>query len=316
MELVDRYVHAVKRHLPAKQQDDIANELTEDILSQISDKTEELGRPLTEAEQEAVLKHYGHPYLLAMRYRPQQYLIGPSLFQFYMPALKIALALAFAVQVIIALSVGLSQHAPGQIIGWITRFPGVALQVVFWVTVSFAVADYWQAKLRLFDKWSPSTLPRVTKASQSARPVNLVIEVVANLIFIAWWLAVPTYPFLMLGPAAAFLGLSPAWSQVYWAALAPAVVSTLLSLVNLFRPSWAWMPRVRSLATNVLSLFVVSVAINAGPLVVPLKDSADLSRLVKGINDVTAAVLVIISLITMAQILADVYRLVRSPSNQ
>src|SRR6187455_2593768 len=108
MDLVDRYVQAVRQHLPAKQQDDIANELTEDIVSEMSDKQEELGRPLTEAEQEAILKQYGHPYVLAMRYRPQQYLIGPSLFQFYVPALKIALALAFAVQVVIALSVGLS----------------------------------------------------------------------------------------------------------------------------------------------------------------------------------------------------------------
>ena len=117
MDLVDRYVQAVRQHLPAKQQDDIASELTEDIVSQMSDKQEELGRPLTEAEQEAILKQYGHPYVLAMRYRPQQYLIGPSLFQFYVPALKIALALAFAVQVIIALSVGLSQNAPERLLG-------------------------------------------------------------------------------------------------------------------------------------------------------------------------------------------------------
>ncbi len=314
MELVDRYVHAVKRHLPAMQQDDIANELTEDILSQIGDKEGELGRSLTEAEQEAVLKQYGHPYLLAMRYRPQQYLIGPSLFQFYVPALKIALALAFAVQVVVALSVGLSQNAPARILGWIARFPGVALQVVFWVTIVFAVADYWQAKLHLFDKWSPRTLPAVTRTTRPAKPVGLVIEVVANLIFIAWWLAIPSYPFLMLGPASAFLGFSPAWSRVYYAAFVPGIVGTVLLLVNLLRPTWTWLPRVRSLTTNVLGLFVVSVAINAGALVVPLQGSADLARLVKGINDITSAVLVIISLITMAQVIADVYRLVRSPS--
>ncbi len=314
MDLVDRYVQAVRQHLPAKQQDDIANELTEDIVSQMSDKQEELGRPLTEAEQEAILKQYGHPYVLAMRYRPQQYLIGPSLFQFYVPALKIALALAFAVQVVIALSVGLSQNAPERLLGWIGRFPGVALQVVFWVTVVFAVADYWQARLRLFDKWSPRTLPAV-KPTRPATPVNMVIEVIANLVFIAWWLTLPNHQFLLFGPAAAFLAISPAWWKLYYVALAPAIASTLLALVNLVRPSWTWLPRVRSLVTNVASLFVLSVAIRAGALVVPAKDSADLTRLVKGINDVTSAVLVIISLITMAQVLVDVYRLLRPPSS-
>ena len=49
MDLVDRYVYAVKRHLPAAQQDDIVNELTDDILSQIRDKEAELGRSLDEA---------------------------------------------------------------------------------------------------------------------------------------------------------------------------------------------------------------------------------------------------------------------------
>jgi len=53
----------------------------------------------------------------------------------------------------------------------------------------------------------------------------------------------------------------------------------------------------------------------AGALVMPAKDSADLTRLVKGINDVTSAVLVIISLVTMAQVLVDVYRLLRPPSS-
>jgi hypothetical protein len=87
MDLVDRYVAAVKRHLPATMQDDIVNELTDDILSQIRDKEDALGRPLGESEQEALLKQYGHPYLLARRYRPQQSLIGPTLFPFYFPDL-------------------------------------------------------------------------------------------------------------------------------------------------------------------------------------------------------------------------------------
>ena len=53
---------------------------------------------------------------------------------------------------------------------------------------------------------------------------------------------------------------------------------------------------------------------NAGNLVVAAYDKPDLLRLVKGINDVTTLVLVVIALITMAQVLVEIYRLVRSPS--
>ena len=314
MDLVDRYVYAVKRHLPASQQDDIVNELTDDILSQIKDKEEELGRPLDEAEQEAILKQYGHPYLLAMRYRPQQYLIGPALFPFYFPALKIAMGLAFAVQVIVAFSIGLAQNTPERILPRVVAFPGVAFQVLFWVTVVFAVADYWQAKLNLFDKWSPRTLPRITSPARHPRSSGLIVEVVANIIFLAWWVAVPTYPFLMLGPAAAFLHFSPSWSRLYPAMFVPAIVSTITALGILMVPSWTWLVRLRPLAVNLSGLFVVSVAMNAGDLVVAANDTPELARLVKGINDVTTLVLVVISLITMVQVLVEIFRLVRYPS--
>jgi hypothetical protein len=43
MELLDRYLQAVKFWLPAEQQDDIAAELGEDIRSQIEDRKEQLG---------------------------------------------------------------------------------------------------------------------------------------------------------------------------------------------------------------------------------------------------------------------------------
>jgi hypothetical protein len=314
MDLVDRYVAAVRRHLPANQQDDIVNELTDDILSQVKDKEEEIGRPLDPAEQETLLKQYGHPYVLATRYRPQQYLIGPALFPFYFPAMKIAMAMAFAVQVIAAFSIGLSQQAPERILAHIMRFPGVALQVAFWVTVSFAVADSFQAKLNIFDKWSPRTLPKVTGAARPPRRVDLVIEVVANVLFIAWWVAIPAYPFLMLGPAAAFLTLSPSWARLFYVALLPAIGSTLLIAATLGRPGWMWMTRLRALVVHVLGLVVVSVALNAGDLVMPANQTPELVRLVHGINQVTTLVLVVIALITMAQVLADVYRLMRPQS--
>jgi nucleoside recognition membrane protein YjiH len=45
-----------------------------------------------------MLKHRGHPFLLAQRFPTKQYLlIGPALLPFYWQTLKAALALAFLV---------------------------------------------------------------------------------------------------------------------------------------------------------------------------------------------------------------------------
>ena len=81
--LIERYLQNVRLSLPAARREDIVRELAEDIRTQIADREEELGRTLTEDEQEAVLKHFGHPLALATRYGPQRHVIGPALFPVY-----------------------------------------------------------------------------------------------------------------------------------------------------------------------------------------------------------------------------------------
>ena len=56
MDLLDRYLQAVKFWLPNPQKQDIVAELSEDIRAQIEDTEAELGRPVTEAEVEVILR--------------------------------------------------------------------------------------------------------------------------------------------------------------------------------------------------------------------------------------------------------------------
>ena len=127
MDLVDRYLQQVRRFLPARDQDDIVNELRDDILSDVSDQETHLGRAMTETEMVHLLKHRGHPFLLAQKYRPKQYLlIGPGLLPFYWQTLKAALALAFLVIVIVT-AVSAAQGAPPrELLERLSGFFGVA----------------------------------------------------------------------------------------------------------------------------------------------------------------------------------------------
>jgi hypothetical protein len=50
MELLDSYLKAVKLYLPKKQRNDIARELSENILSVIEEREMTMGRTLTEAD--------------------------------------------------------------------------------------------------------------------------------------------------------------------------------------------------------------------------------------------------------------------------
>src|ERR1700683_4696586 len=102
MELLDRYLQAIKTFLTGKDQDDILQELRESLLSQMDEKEQALDRPLTGDEIEAVIRQSGPPFVVAARYGPHRSLIGPALFSFYWLALKLGLLIALIVQLIAA----------------------------------------------------------------------------------------------------------------------------------------------------------------------------------------------------------------------
>ena len=79
MEILERYLQAVKKYLPWQRQDDIIAELRANLEAQIEDAEAEHGRPLASAEVEDLLKKMGPPMLVAGRFQPQRSLIGPTL---------------------------------------------------------------------------------------------------------------------------------------------------------------------------------------------------------------------------------------------
>ena len=79
-DLLPRYLQAIGEHLPAATRDDVLAELRANLQAPLDDRAEELNRPLTDAEVAAILKDHGRPLLVAARYLPQQYLIGPTVF--------------------------------------------------------------------------------------------------------------------------------------------------------------------------------------------------------------------------------------------
>ena len=99
MQLLDRYLTAIKFWLPSRQREDIAAELAANLQSEIDDRAAELGRPLNDDELAALLKQHGSPILVASRYQQEhrtvtfgRQLIGPILFPFYWTAIKVTLS--------------------------------------------------------------------------------------------------------------------------------------------------------------------------------------------------------------------------------
>jgi len=262
MELVQRYLQAVKFLLPRAQQDDIVKELSESIRSQIEDKEAELGRPLNEIEQAAILKQYGNPLIVASRYRQPslQYLIGPVLFPLYWFVLKTLLWIALGVCLLNSVALLTSGEPLRQLFQGVLAFAHSALPAFGWITLLFAVLDFLEAKFRLLDllnrRWDPRSLPALAKPTHVRRSES-VFGLVGGTVYVVWLLAVPYYPYLIFGPAASALRLSPVWHQFYLPVVVLALAGLLQAGVNLARPDWTLFRAAFRFVNNVVGLIIL-----------------------------------------------------------
>jgi hypothetical protein len=244
MDLLDRYLHAVRFWLPRTQQNDIIAELGEDIRSQIEEQESKFGRMLTELEVAFLLKERGRPMLVANRYRPQQYLIGPALFPVYRFVLTIV-ALCYLVPWILTW-ISLAVFDPhyhtdlGRTFGplwgtfWVNTF--VALGTV---TLIFAILERAQPNLKFLKDWNPRDLPAVRDPNRIAR-LNSTIDVLANGIFLVWWVT-DMWSTTIFNRAGVRVIFAPVWKYFLWVFLLIAVSNIILAAINLARPYWTWL---------------------------------------------------------------------------
>jgi hypothetical protein len=129
MELLDRYLEAVKKHLPWERQDDIIAELRANLEAQLEEKEAGLGRALTKAEMEEWLKQLGQPIQVAAGYQPQRYLIGPAFFPMYWYVLKMTLGWAAIISSIVIVVTVFAQGTPSatSFFGAMLRLPGILI---------------------------------------------------------------------------------------------------------------------------------------------------------------------------------------------
>jgi hypothetical protein len=323
MDLIERYLHAVKGHLPLKHQDDVVAELGEDVRSRIDERESELGRPLDESEVAAVLKSLGHPAILAAGYGPWQRLIGPALFPMYVYILKMALGISLLVNVVLSAVLFATGHSATDSLRGLITFPFVTAMLVFgWVTIVFAIIDAKAGPATLseavtghkalFANWDPRALPAVPRHPRTVPFWQVVLDLAGAMFFLAWWLAVPSNPFLMFGPGAALLSPGPGLLASY------VPVACLGGVAVVARGLAVWQPHLRSLLSLICRVLgVLGVAIvwwNGGPYVVPAMANppADLVKAMIWIDRTVLVSLVVVTVITVGDLIKDVWRRQRS----
>lgn len=323
MELLERYLQAVKFWLPRQQKQDIIAELSEDIHSEIEEKEKELGRKLSEAEIETVLKQRGRPLLVANRYLPQEHLIGPVLFPIYRFVLKIVLLCYLVpwVLVWIGLLIFNSGYRPEHSSqAWISALASMwgslwfaAFVAVGTVTLIFAILERTQAKSGFLEDWDPRKLPPVRNRNLIPRSSS-VIELCAGMIFCLWWTANVHSPTVLNLPSLR-ISLSPLWRYFYWGYLILALCNISLAGVNLMRPYWTGLRatlRLLSDAAGIALLFWLlkaNILVEIAAATVSAEKAAELTR---AINHVwMPRMLPVVLILAVVIAVVDVFRIMR-----
>jgi len=297
MELLDRYLQAVRKYLPVRRQDDIIAELRANMESQIEDRESELNRPLTQSEMEDLLRKMGSPVVVASRYQPQQYLIGPAIFPVYLYVLRMVILWALIIYSMIVVAVIPFTHpSASSVADSLMRTPGVLINVAAWVTLFFAAFEFISSRYPgkcppiagLTANWQPSSLPPLEKMDLSGRKprsfLQAVAEVVIGYLLIAWLLLIPRYPFLLMGPGAVVLQtapyqLAPIWWTFYWWVLGLNALQVAWKTFELARGQWQQPAAVRQLIFRAVGLVPI-VLLLAVPdhIYLMLKNPADQLR--------------------------------------
>ena len=331
MELFERYLQAVKKHLPSGRQDDIIAELRANLESQLEDRQAELGRPLTEGEMVDWLKVLGHPASMAARYQPPQYLIGPETFGMYRTVLGLALtwgSVAYLISVVARTLI--ESRSPAWLGLQVAQFPFIWLQIAAWVTFSFAVIEavwkrYPETRLPVFggsSNWSPSSLPPLEKN----RPVGgkprtwatAVAEFWVQLALIVWLLPIPANPYLLLGPGAAYLEhsairLTHISVVFYWAVVAFNMVQCAWHGYKLVTGNWRMRSTAQKLVTKLLGAVPLAILLFAPNRIYLELNPPEASRLPAGLdlavwNHYLFSTVMVLVCITIFQLAWDVWK--------
>lgn len=322
--LIDRYLRAVRDHLPRAQQDDIINELSDSLHSRFEDEEAARGRPLGSDEQAAILKGFGHPMAVAARYRGDERsvtfgrrLIGPELFPTYMKVL--------AVNVAITLLIGVIALVAGATI-W-SGFAGILVPLAIQFTIVTAIFVFIDARwVRNPDGWDPRTVssmgPDVDVSSIDGIATQLIGKehrravAVTTSVLEMGLIALTLTVALAIGvpDRIGFLASGPGWRDVFVPAIAVLVFALVTPIVTIVRPRWTRF-RVAAhagidlamIAIGVVSLAVGQWVVLADPATASAGE-ADLVRLINDIARVSIAATIVLTAVTAA---LGIRRLVR-----
>lgn len=311
--MLDRYLYAVQNDLPKDQPAaDIIAEIGDDLQSQMDERSATLGRPLTEEEQAALIKAYGHPRIVAGRYNRVQYLVGPETFPFYFSTLRLVLVVVVTIELLAGAISSLVTHN-----GFLFfEALGAAWNSLIWifgiVTVVFALGERTHDRASFLNslKWDPRRLPAPNAWPPVPRTSSMA-EFIANFLALLVLLDAAGPHHIPLDAVVASMlqamqsSLTPAWHGAYIGTIAGSALLAASALAAFVRPQLGAVHEGVRVLASAVTIAGIAFTLQAGPWI----QSPD-----PRLNTVALYFLVAVLVVLLVQIAVSARALLRKPA--
>ena len=329
MNLIDKYIAEVGKHLPRRNRADIEAEIRSTLEDMLEERRQAQGA-VDDAAVIELLKDYGTPRKVAESYTGPRYLIGPRIYPIFEMVTRIVLVVLFAVT-LAGLGISLSrsslagpeflrtvgESALGLLTGMITAFGNIVL--VFAILERVLPAKELEKE---FDDWNPADL------AKEPDPDRVKFgEQIFELFFLALFLIIfNLYPGIIgfgFFNEGEWIFITPLLTEAFFAYLPWINILFLLQIgfnIYLLRQGW-WSTGLR-IANGLLELgsIALAVAMLRGPDLValtteqlagtPLEESAQVFVTIG--NLIPSLVLTIVIIVSSIEVGQTVYRLLKS----
>jgi hypothetical protein len=260
MELIDRYVYEVGRHLPRKNRADIQAELQSTLVDTLEARVE--GEPSPDDEIE-LLKEFGPPQKVAASYWPEgQYLIGPRLFPLFRMVVGIVLIVFVIVQlVLLGVAVVFNQEVLTflSVLDIFGELIGSVFTTFSIIVIVFAVLQRFDVRPETEQEWDPRDLPVIEEGETISRG-GTVAEITFSLVIIAILLFLPDKIGVVVSPGMEIL-LNPVIVSYIPLIILSIMLGIALDVILLWRGRWETSTRLAKIGTNLLGIYVLYVLI-------------------------------------------------------
>lgn len=260
MELINRYVQEVGRHLPRKNRGDIKAELQSTLNDTLESRVE--GEP-TQDDVVELLRKFGPPRQVAASYWPEgQYLIGPRLYPFFRMVVWIVLLVFAIVQLVLfGVSVVFNQEVLSflSVLDIFLELVGSLFTAFAIIVITFAILQRFDVRPDTDEDWDPRDLPVIEEVDTVNRG-GIAAEITFSMVIIAILLFLPDKIGFVITPGLDVI-LNPVIVSYIPLIIVALVLGIVVNVIVLWRGRWETSTRLAKIADDLFGIYVFYVLI-------------------------------------------------------